>query len=79
MTNSHVILGLESDIQNVLIAFRNQENFILFENKQLFTVNSKISSTNVRASVNSYIETLTQGIMKRQKQSPRGILQKRCS
>ena len=79
MTNSHVVLGLESDIQNVLIAFRNQENFILFENKQLFTVNSKISSTNVRASVNSYIETLTQGIMKRQKQSPRGILQKRCS
>ena len=79
MTNSHVILELESDIQNVLIAFRNQENFILFENKQLFTVNSKISSTNVRASVNSYIETLTQGIMKRQKQSPRGILQKRCS
>ena len=79
MTNSHVILELESDIQNVLIAFRNQENFILFENKQLFTVNSQISSTNVRASVNSYIETLTQGIMKRQKQSPRGILQKRCS
>ena len=79
MTNTHVILELESDIQNVLIAFRNQENFILFENKQLFTVNSKISSTNVRASVNSYIETLTQGIMKRQKQSPRGILQKRCS
>ena len=79
MTNSHVVLGLESDIQNVLIAFRNQENFILFENKQLFTVNSKISSTNVRASVNSYIETLTQGIMERQKQSPRGVLQKRCS
>ena len=79
MTNSHVVLGLESDIQNVLIAFRNQENFILFDNTQLFTVNSKISSTNVRASVNSYIETLTQGIMKRQKQSPRGILQKRCS
>ena len=33
MTNSHAALGLQSHIQNALIAFRNQENFSLFENK----------------------------------------------